>query len=431
MVARVPYERSWMTDDNGSKRRGQRILLVGGERSAARSAGDVLIREGYRVDVIDAEHAPRPLTEVDLTGNPVVISDVDQGEAATVSVLRAIRRESRATPFILLSADPSVRAATAAFDSRAFSCVRKPVDHDELLHVVRRSALQQQLGAASAAPPPATPHAPAPGVPSVPTDAPDPAGAEVAVAMSAGASEDASIAPLAERFDSALASLWMAFQPLIDRAWGIYGYEALLRTDEPTLRSPPDFLKAAEDLGRAGELSELIWERAAEPFLTVEPSAVLFMNIDPHQLTLEPLFPKTHPVRMLADRVVFEVRAQSFALEDDEVLDRLARLRSRGFRIAIDDLGAGSSGLASLAQIEPDFVKLDSLLVRGVEVHDRKQRLVRSLQGLCSDLDIECIAMGVETRKEFESLTQLGVGMFQGFFVGRPMPWGASQDGDG
>ena len=397
-----------MTDEKGPKRTGQRILLVGGERSAARSAGDVLVREGYRVDVIDAAHAPDNLSDVDLSGDPVVISDVDQGEAATVSVLRAIRRESRATPFILLSEDSSVRTATAAFDSRAFACVRKPVDHDELLHVVRRSALQQRLRTETVEPQ---------------------SGAAAAPAVAAA---ESAVAPppddLGQRFDSALDSLWMAFQPLIDRGWGIYGYEALLRTNEPSLKSPPDFLKAAEDLGRGAELSERIWDRATEPFLTVEPSAVLFMNIDPHQLTLEPLFPKGHPVRMLADRIVFEVRAQAFALEDADVLDRLARLRKRGFRIAIDDLGAGSSGLASLAQVEPDFVKLDSLLVRGVEGHDRKQRLVRSLQGLCGDLDIECIAMGVETRKEFESLTQLGVGMFQGFFVGRPMPWGAAQE---
>ncbi len=373
-----------MDQGNASKDHRHRILLVGNGATAL--AGEVLVREGYRVDLIDGVDA----SELGLTGQEVVISDVDQTEQEAVAVIRAIRRESRATPFILLATDPGVESATAAFDSRSFACVRKPVDDRELLHAVRRTAIQQRYVAR----------------------------AEATRENDRG---------LEQRFESALSSLWMAFQPIIDRGWGITGYEALLRTDEPSLKSPPDFLRAAADLDRSAELSERIWEKAIEPFVAEEPSAVLFMNIDPHQLMLDPLFPKGHPVRQLADRVVFEVRAQAFDLEDPMVMERLALLRQQGFRIAIDDLGAGTSGLASLALVEPDFVKIDSVLVRGVEVHARRQRLVQSIGALCEDLGIECIAMGVETRKEFESLTALDVDRYQGYFVGRPLPWGQAE----
>ncbi|MEZ4417537.1 MAG: EAL domain-containing protein [Gemmatimonadota bacterium] len=371
-----------------------RVMVVGDGESAAGIAGELLVREGYRVDVIDAGCGPVSLEGIDLAEGQIVLSDLDDVTANTVDVLRSIRRQSRATPFILLSTDSSVQSAVTAFDSRAFVCVKKPVESEDLLRVVRRSALQQRMVRMQRE--------------TVPSIAPE-------------------RTRLAERFDNALASLWIAYQPIIDRGWRIIGYEALLRTEEPTLRNPPDFLQAAADLGRVAELAEHIWLTAVDPFLRHEPKAALFMNVDPNQLMEGELFPKGHPVRLIADRVVFEVRAQAFALDDTAVLDRLATLRARGFRVAVDDLGAGSSGLAALAQLEPDFVKLDGVLVRGVENHDRRQRLIRSLSGLCVDLGIECIASGVETRRDFETLTQLGCTMFQGFFVGRPMPWGSAQ----
>lgn len=372
-----------------------RVLLLD-DAEATRQAGDLLVAEGYRVDVLDPAQMPEQLDSLELGPDRAVISDVDDAGRRTVDVLRSLRRRARGTPFILLSSHSAVRTATEIFDDRGYVCLRKPVAAEDLLRVLRRSALQQRM-----------------------------------VRLQREAQRDLAPAQadLSARFQNALGSLWIAYQPIIDRGWRIWGYEALLRTEEPSLRNPPVFLQAAHDLGRVAELAELIWERATEPFLRFEPKAALFMNIDPNQLEMDELFPVHHPARRIADRVIFEVRGQAFDLEDTAVADRLAQLRTRGFRIAVDDLGAGSSGLAAIAQIEPDFVKLDGVLVRGVENHDRRQRLIGSISGLCSDLGIQCIASGVETRREFESLTQLGIGMYQGFFVGRPMPWGAPQSG--
>jgi EAL domain-containing protein (putative c-di-GMP-specific phosphodiesterase class I) len=91
-----------------------------------------------------------------------------------------------------------------------------------------------------------------------------------------------------------------------------------------------------------------------------------------------------------------------------------------GFRIALDDLGAGYAGLTSFTSLEPEFVKLDMSLVR--EVHDNrtKQKIVRAMVGLCHDMGKQVIAEGVETPEEQQALVELGCDLMQGYFFGRP-----------
>lgn len=101
----------------------------------------------------------------------------------------------------------------------------------------------------------------------------------------------------------------------------------------------------------------------------------------------------------------------------------VAELKSLGFQIAIDDLGAAYSGLSVFADLDPDFVKLDGGLIRGIDSNDRRRRLISGLVGLCADLNIRVIAECVETRDEFEALLDVGCHFFQGFFVGLPQRW--------
>ena len=101
---------------------------------------------------------------------------------------------------------------------------------------------------------------------------------------------------------------------------------------------------------------------------------------------------------------------------------RVMALKRHGFKIAVDDLGAGYSGLTTFAQLEPEFVKLDGSLVRGVGQSERKKMIIGSMASLCLELGINVVAEGVETQAEFEVLRELGCTHFQGFFVGRPAP---------
>lgn len=120
------------------------------------------------------------------------------------------------------------------------------------------------------------------------------------------------------------------------------------------------------------------------------------------------------------DRLVLEVT-------EGEVIDDVAgfaglikRYRARGLKLAIDDFGAGYCGLNLLAEFQPDILKLDMALLRGIEHSGPRQAIVRAILSACTDLGIDAIAEGVETVDEFSWLADEGVTLFQGYLFGRP-----------
>jgi EAL domain-containing protein (putative c-di-GMP-specific phosphodiesterase class I) len=100
--------------------------------------------------------------------------------------------------------------------------------------------------------------------------------------------------------------------------------------------------------------------------------------------------------------------------------ERIERLRRLGYSLAIDDLGAGYAGLTSLTKLEPEVVKLDMSLVRGIDASHKKQHLVSSMVRVCVDLGMTVVTEGVETTEERETLISLGCDVLQGYFFGRP-----------
>jgi EAL domain-containing protein (putative c-di-GMP-specific phosphodiesterase class I) len=104
----------------------------------------------------------------------------------------------------------------------------------------------------------------------------------------------------------------------------------------------------------------------------------------------------------------------------NDVGGRISRLREQGFRIAIDDIGAGYSGLTSFAQLEPEVVKLDMALVRDIDRRPTSRKLVGSLIALCTELDMKVVAEGIETAAERDTLHALGCTWMQGYLLGRP-----------
>ncbi len=105
-----------------------------------------------------------------------------------------------------------------------------------------------------------------------------------------------------------------------------------------------------------------------------------------------------------------------------DVAVRTSRLRELGFRVAIDDLGAGQAGLATLSQLEPEFVKIDMSLIRDVHCDPTKKSIVSSLIQLCHGLGKAIIAEGVECEEERSVLVDCGCDFLQGFLFGRPWP---------
>ncbi len=192
--------------------------------------------------------------------------------------------------------------------------------------------------------------------------------------------------------DQALASMWVAYQPIVRAGAGsLFGYEALLRSDEPTLPDPGAFLDAAERLGRLHDVGRVVRERASLPMVSIPPPTLLLEITE---------------------------RASLDAIGD--VPSRMARLREHGFRIAIDDLGAGYSGLTSFTSLAPDFVKLDMSLIRDIHKTPVKRKLVHFVTALCRDLGVTVVAEGIEVAEERDAILELGCDLLQGYLFGKP-----------
>jgi len=126
------------------------------------------------------------------------------------------------------------------------------------------------------------------------------------------------------------------------------------------------------------------------------------------------------PLAAIAPRVVLEITERASLDGVREAKARIHALRELGFRIAIDDLGAGYAGLTSFAMLEPEFVKLDLSLVRDVHASAVKQKLVGSMTALCKDMGIAVIAEGIESAHERDCLLGLGCELLQGYLIARP-----------
>jgi EAL domain-containing protein (putative c-di-GMP-specific phosphodiesterase class I) len=149
---------------------------------------------------------------------------------------------------------------------------------------------------------------------------------------------------------------------------------------------------------------------------------VLFVNLHPADLLDPTLYEPSSRLTKIATRVVLEITERSTIDDVKDVQSRVASLRRLGFRIAIDDLGAGYAGLSSFAALEPEIVKLDMSLIRNVHQSDIRQRLVGSMASVCREMNMRVVAEGVELREEYAIVRQAGCDLVQGYLFARPGP---------
>jgi len=227
-------------------------------------------------------------------------------------------------------------------------------------------------------------------------------------------------AGISAKLECALSSLWIAYQPIVDaRQQTVFAYEALMRSDEPELPDPTSVLKAAERVDRLQELGGTV-RRLVALGLGAAQDCTLFVNLHSEDLADETLYEPSAPLTLFAPRIVLEITERASLDGIRDLRERIARLRALGFRIAIDDLGAGYAGLTSFTQLEPEFVKLDMELIRDIDQHEMKRKIVKSMVELCHDMGKLIIAEGVETAAERDVLTDLRCDLLQGFLLGRP-----------
>lgn len=214
-----------------------------------------------------------------------------------------------------------------------------------------------------------------------------------------------------------------AFQPIVDtEAGSVFAYEALVRGPhgEPAA-TVLQSVDAAALHGFDSDARIAAVELAADLGL----SSLLSLNFLPLALESVPdaidmLLDASERSRLSARSLILEVTEGELIHDTRRFAARLNEYRSRGLRLAIDDFGAGYSGLNLLADFQPDLIKLDMNLVRAIDSHGPRQAIARAVIQACDDLGIEVIAEGVETPEEYHWFRRRGVRLYQGYLFGRP-----------
>jgi len=229
---------------------------------------------------------------------------------------------------------------------------------------------------------------------------------------------------LEDQLGRCLATMTLHFQPIVHAdTRARFGYEALLRSSERSLPHPGAILDAAERLERTATLGRNVRAQAARVIAgSPVERGTMFINLHLLDLFDKQLLSPFAPLSKVASRVVLEITERTSLEGQIDLRYRVAELRELGFRIAIDDLGGGHARMGTLTPLDTDFVKLDMSLVRDVDKHQMKQRLIRSVTQLCREQGTRVIGEGVETEAEAQVLVDLGCDFLQGYLIARPGP---------
>lgn len=356
------------------------VLLVDDDQLVLRALERVLVAGGYTV--YKARDGQDALREVMSGRYDLLVSDIQMPSMTGTELLAVLRSYGSDVPVILMTGSPSIETAREAVEFGAVQYLTKPIDCAVLLRAVARAQAAHRKPRIVAADP----------------------------AVAAG-------------FDRALGSLWMAFQPIVSlAARGPVAYEALMRSREPGFETPMPLLEYAERSGRMPELGRAVRELCADAAAKVPRGTALFVNVHALDLFDADLFSSSSALASYANHVVLEITERGAIDEVGDIAARMCRLRALGFRLAIDDLGAGYAGLSSVATLEPDFVKLDMSLTRDLAGSPLRQSLVGSMVTACRDNGMKLVAEGVETIHELSKLTELGCDLLQGYHFARPSP---------
>ncbi len=369
-----------------------RVLIVDDDVTLARAMSRSLTVKGYDVQAVSS--GDEAIETLRAEPFDVLVSDVHMPGLSGIELLEAVRAHDLDLPVIMMTADPSEKTAAEAVELGAMQYLTKPISAEYLCETVaravrlhamlhlRRQALRE-LG--------------------VPADRPaDRIGRVVTLRRT-------------------LETMWMAFQPIVAPQSGkVFAYEALMRSREPILPHPGAVLEAAESCDRLQDVGRRVRQLTTEAWVNAPEGALLFLNVHTKDLLDPELLDPPATLRKIASRVVLELTERASLDQVPDVRTRIVALRNVGFRLAIDDLGAGYAGLNAFASVEPEFVKIDMALVRDVHHSQVKAKLIESVSMLCRDLGTEIIGEGVEVTGERDELSRLGVRLQQGYLFARP-----------
>jgi EAL domain-containing protein (putative c-di-GMP-specific phosphodiesterase class I)/CheY-like chemotaxis protein len=373
---------------------GHTVLVVDDEQGVREAIARVLGRAGFAVKM-----AENGLAALDLLRDGeqfhAIVTDLEMPGIKGIELVRLIRERDLDVPVIILTGNPTLESAMSAVQYGGFRYLAKPFHNDEIVEIVRSACGMYRLAVLKR---------------------------RSLELCEAGAWLIGDVAGLDAHFDNALKEIWIAFQPIV--RWpnqSVYGYEALVRSTEPTLSNPGLLFEAAERLGRVQELGRVIRKAVSGLVLSAPADSTIFVNLHAADLADDDLYSRASPLSEHAGRVVLEVTERASLHRITNLRERIANLRQLGFQIAVDDLGAGYAGLSSFSQLEPDIAKLDMSLIRGIDASGRKASIVRSMISVCQqELGTSVVCEGVETLAERDTLESLGADLLQGFLFARP-----------
>ncbi|RLB61104.1 MAG: hypothetical protein DRI90_12155 [Deltaproteobacteria bacterium] len=374
------------TDSQSDAAPRTQLLLVDDQPETRRAIARVLRHAGYEVDT--AEDGQDALSALLIGSYDAIVTDIQMPGIGGIELLKLVRSHDPDLPVILITGAPAVETAIQALDHGAYKYMLKPVRAAELEETVHKAVQLRRMSRIR----------------------------KEALAVTTAVTDP----KLRENFNTALETMWMAFQPILTRDGVLYGYEALMRSKAPGLPHPGAVLEAAVSLGEMDKLGRQTRRLSAAPVIGEPAAGILFVNLHPSDLEDEELVSPKSSLAQIASRVVLEITERSTVDSVSDLRNRVTQLRATGYRIAIDDLGAGYAGLTSFALLEPDIVKIDMSLVRDVDTSTVKQQLILSITRLCREMGIEVVGEGVETVAERDMLVQLGCDLLQGYLFAKP-----------
>jgi len=345
-------------------------------------------------DVVRASDGKEALQKLNKESFATVVVDLVMPGFDGLSFLKAVRERDTDLPVMLVSGAATLETALKALEYGAFRFLTKPLEMKALVGAVDYGVRLARMGRIKK---------------------------QALEVLGAKKPDGVARAHLSANFEKSLSGLWMAYQPIV--SWSqklVFAYEALVRSDEPSLPHPGVIFEAAERLERVGELGRRIRASIATSINSIPSDAQVFVNLHPADFDDPDLYDPKSPLSSFASRVVLEVSERASLSTVRDARPRIASLRKMGFRIAIDDLGAGHAGLSTFTQLEPDVVKLDMSLVRDADREPTKRKLIKSMTGLCKDLSMLVVMEGVETAGERDACVAAGCDLLQGYLFGKP-----------
>ena len=223
-------------------------------------------------------------------------------------------------------------------------------------------------------------------------------------------------------------------QPIADRDGNIVGAEALARWDHPEhgFMAPASFIPILEKNGQIVDVDRYIWRCACETLAKWENDMFLSVNISPKDFYFTDVVSE---IKALVDeygipprRLRLEVTETVMMNNADTIMATLDRLRKDGFIIEMDDFGSGYSSLNMLKEMPVDVLKIDMRFISETAEKQRARTIVKNIIRLSEELGIDSLTEGVETKHQFELLSEMGCELFQGYYFAKPMPISEFED---